>query len=267
MKLRPIAAITLRQLYLWRSSPTRLLAVVAWVAIDIIVWGFMSTYLNTVAVRGMNFVGTLLGAVLLWDLFTRVMQGVTMGFFEDVWARNFINVFATPLRISEYLAGLVVTSLITSVLALAVMLALSVGLFGLQFLHLGLLVAPFLLVVLLFGMSLGIFAIAAVLRLGPASEWLIWPVPALLSPFVGVYYPLSTLPAWMQSVGHALPPSYAFENMRSLVLGHGYSAAGLAIGVGLSLVYLAAACFTFAAIYRRTVRMGLLARYTAEGAG
>jgi ABC-2 type transport system permease protein len=31
----------------------------------------------------------LLGAVLLWDFFTRVMHGVTIAFFEDVWSRNF----------------------------------------------------------------------------------------------------------------------------------------------------------------------------------
>jgi hypothetical protein len=77
---------------------------------------------------GLNFVPTLLGAVLLWDFFTRVMQGVTMTFFEDVWSRNFLNLFAnlfaSPLRISEYLAGLVMSSIVTSLLAFAAGLAL-----------------------------------------------------------------------------------------------------------------------------------------------
>ena len=53
----------------------------------------------------------LLGAVLLWDFLTRVMQGVTMAFFEDVWSRNFLNLFATPLTIFDYLAGLVVAAI------------------------------------------------------------------------------------------------------------------------------------------------------------
>ena len=81
----------------------------AWVAIDIVLWGFITRYLNSVSHGGFNFVPALLGAVLLWDFLTRVMQGVTMAFFEDVWSRNFLNFFATPLRISEYLAGLVIT--------------------------------------------------------------------------------------------------------------------------------------------------------------
>jgi ABC-2 type transport system permease protein len=266
MKLRPVAAITLRQLYLMRSSPTRVLPMIAWVAVDIILWGFISRYLNSVTSSGINFISSLLGAVLFWDFFTRVMQGVTMAFFEEVWSRNFINVFATPLLISEYLAGLVLTGVATSLVGLIVMLLLATWLFGLPFFSMGLLLLPFLLVLFLFGIGLGVLASAMVLRLGPASEWLVWPIPALLSPFVGVFYPLSTLPAWMRNVGHLLPPSYVFENMRSVVAGHGYSSRGLLIAIALALldILLAACLFTY--VYRYAVRSGLLARYSAESA-
>ena len=264
MKLRPIAAIVLRQFYLMRSSPTRVLPMIAWVAIDIVLWGFISRYLNTVTSTGINFISSLLGAVLFWDFFTRVMQGVTMAFFEDVWSRNFINLFATPLLISEYLTGLVLTGITTSVVGLIVMLLLATWLFGLPFFSLGLLLLPFLLVLFLFGIGLGILASAMVLRLGPASEWLVWPIPALLSPFVGVFYPLSTLPSWMRAIGHALPPSYVFENMRSVVAGHGYSGSGLLTGIGLALLDILLAAWLFTRIYRYAVRSGLLARYSAE---
>jgi ABC-2 type transport system permease protein len=264
MKLRPIAAIALRQFYLLRSSPTRVLPMIAWVAIDIVLWGFISRYLNTVASTGVNFISSLLGAVLFWDFFTRVMQGVTMAFFEDVWSRNFINVFATPLLISEYLTGLVLTGIATSLVGLIVMLVLATWLFGLPFFSLGVLLLPFLLVLFLFGIALGVLASAMVLRLGPASEWLVWPIPALLSPFVGVFYPLSTLPAWMRAVGHLLPPSYVFENMRSVVGGHGYSGSGLLTAIALALLDILLAAWLFTSIYRYAVRSGLLARYAAE---
>src|ERR1700722_10571517 len=144
MKPRPIAAIGLRQFYLMRSSPTRILPMLAWGGIDIVLWGFISRYLNSVASNGINFTSTLLGAVLFWDLFTRVMQGVTMAFFEDLWSRNFVNVFATPLLISEYLTGLVWTGVTTSLVGLIVMLLLATLLFGLPFFALGLLLLPFL---------------------------------------------------------------------------------------------------------------------------
>jgi len=267
VRWRPIAGIVLRQIYLFRSSPVRLLPTFAWVAIDIVVWGFITRYLNTVSGSHVNFVPSLLGAVLFWDFFTRIMQGVTTAFFEDVWSRNFLNLFATPLSISEYVTGLVLTSVATSIVGLCAMLVLATLVFGLSFVSLGLMLIPFVLVLFLFGVALGITASAMVLRLGPASEWLVWPMPALLSPFVGVYYPLSTLPAWMRDVGYLLPPSYVFEGMRALVNGESFSAAALAAGAALSIVQLLLAGYLFARVFRYTVRSGLLARYSAESVG
>src|SRR5262249_9758435 len=154
VRLRPIAAIALRQLYLMRSSPVRILPMIAWVAVDIVLWGFIARYLNSVSSSGINFTASLLGAVLFWDFFTRVMQGVTMAFFEDVWTRNFINVFASPMQISEYLTGLVLTGIATSLIGLIVMLVIATLLFGLPFAAMGLLLLPFLLVLFLFGIAL-----------------------------------------------------------------------------------------------------------------
>lgn len=264
MRLRRTAAIALRQFYLIRGSFSRAFPLFAWVGIDIVLWGFITKYLNTVSASGFNFVPVLLGAVLLWDFFTRVMHGVTMAFFEDVWSRNFLNVFATPLSISEYVGGLVLSSIATSSVGLAVMLLVATLVFGLSFFSYGLLLVPFLLVLFLFGIALGIFGSAVVLRLGPASEWFVWPIPALISPFAGVFYPLSTLPQWMQYVSCVLPPSYVFEGMRAIVLGRAVSGTALLWGTCLALLYIVLAGFFFTRIYQNAVRTGLIARYSAE---
>jgi ABC-2 type transport system permease protein len=86
----------------------------------------------------------------------------------------------------------------------------------------------------------------------------------MLSPFVGVFYPLATLPGWMQAIGRALPPSYVFENMRSIVAGRTYSASALLWSLALAIAYVVLAGFVFARVYRYCVRSGLLARYSAE---
>ncbi len=266
MRLRPVAGVMLRQFYLMRGSPVRVLPMFAWVAIDIVLWGFITRYLDTIAGSRFHFVASLLGAVLMWDFFTRIMQGVTTAFLEDVWTRNFLNFFATPLAISEYVLGLVATSIATSLLSLAVMLALATAVFGLSFFSLGLALVPFLLALFLFGIALGVFASAVVLRLGPASEWMVWPLPALLSPFAGVFYPLSTLPSWMQVVARALPPSYVFEDMRAIVAGRTFAAAPLLGGIALALLEILLCGVFFVRVYRYAVRTGLLARYSAESA-
>ena len=263
-RLNRAFAIVLRQFYLMRGSLSRVLPLFAWVAVDIVLWGFLTKYLTLIVSKEINFVATLLGAVLFWDFFIRVMQGVTMTFFEDVWSRNFLNFFATPLRISEYVGGLVLSSIATSLIGLLVMVVLATAAFGLSVFGYGMMLIPFFLTLFLFGIALGIAACALVLRLGPATEWFIWPIPALLSPFAGVLYPLSTLPAWMQTVGRALPPSYVFDAMRSIVNGRSVSLRPLALGLGLDVVYIAIACWLFAFTYRYAVRIGLIARYSAE---
>jgi ABC-2 type transport system permease protein len=257
-------AIVLRHWYLMRGSPARVIPLFAWVGIDMVLWGFITKYLNAITSAGFDFVPVLLGAVLLWDFFIRVMHGVTMAFLEDVWSRNFLNFFATPLAISEYVTGLVLSSIATSSVGLVVMFVLASAIFGLSFIGYGAAVLPFLLVLFLFGVALGVAGAAIVLRFGPATEWFLWPIPALVSPFAGVFYPISTLPAWMQYVARLLPPSYVFENLRAIVSGQAPSTLALAWSVLLAIAYVGLGCWIFVRVYRHSVRTGLVARYSAE---
>ncbi len=264
MRVQRVAAILVRQFYLVRGSASRVLPMFVWVAIDIVLWGFITKYLTAITGSGFHFVPALLGAVLLWDFLTRVMQGVTMAFFEDVWSRNFLNIFASPISVSEYLGGLVLSSICTSSVGLCVMLLVATLAFGLSFFSYGVMLVPFLMVLFLSGIALGIVGTAIVLRLGPAAEWFVWPIPAVLSPFVGVFYPLSTLPRWMQAISHILPPSYVFEGMRGVVAGRTAPAGALALGFGLAVLAIVLACWFFVRVFRYAVRTGLIARYSAE---
>ncbi|MDP2598319.1 MAG: ABC transporter permease [Candidatus Liptonbacteria bacterium] len=259
-----IYAIFIRQAYLIRDNPTRLFQTFIWITVDILLWGFVSKYLTAVAGSQFNFISVFLGAVLLWDFLIRVMQGITTSFFEDVWSRNFLNIFASPLSISEYITGLVLASVGTSVPGLILMLLLAAAVFGFSILIYGAPLLLFLAVLFLFGIALGILGVSIVLRWGPSAEWFVWPIPAVLSPFVGVLYPLATLPHWMQYIGQLLPPSYVFSGIRSIVDGGGVSVPMLAWGIVTSLAYIFLAYGVFVVVYRKAVRTGLIARYSAE---
>ncbi len=259
-----VAAVVVRQMYLLKTSPVRVIPLFAWVTIDVFLWGYLAKYLGTITVTGSTLVPQLLGAIILWDFLIRVMFGTTMAFFEDVWSRNFLNMFASPLSIDEYLTGLVVTSVITSSVGLFVMLLLATTCFGLSLTTFGVPIVIFLAVLFLFGIALGIVATALVLRLGPSSEWLIWPIPALLSPFAGVFYPISTLPEWMQYISYVLPPTYVFESARGIVAGQPFAAMPIVWGTLLALAEIALAYVFFERVYRFALRSGLIARYSAE---
>ena len=257
-------AVTLRHLYLIRGSLSRVLPIFAWVTIDMILWGFITRYLSTLGTPGLTIGSALLGAVVCWGFFGRVMHGVSMAFFEDVWSRNFLNVFASPLSIIEYLAGLTLSSVITSCVALIVLLFASALFFDLSLLQYGLPLALSLFTLFVFGIALGIAGSALVLRFGPPAEWFIWPIPALIAPFAGVFYPQSVLPEWMQAVARIFPPTYVFEHLRDLVAGSPVNAVAALPALGLAVVQVLLAGLLFRHVYTVAVRSGLIARYSAE---
>ena len=264
MNLRRIFAIYVRQLFLLRHNPTRFVNIFIWITLDVFLWGFITKYLNSLNTAGFSFVPVLLGAVIFWDFCSRVQQGVMLAFFEDVWSLNFLNLFASPLQVKEYVSGLIATSITTSICGFLVMLLLAGFIFGFNILSLGFFLLFFVVIIFIFGMALGIFAAAIVLRFGPSAEWLAWPIPFVLSPLAGVYYPIATLPVPLQWVSKIIPPSYAFEGIRSVVLTGTASIPQLLTGLALSGMYLLLTYFFFVYIYRFVLRNGLIARFSAE---
>ena len=237
-------------------------------------WGFITRYLNSVSGARFNFVPAMLGAVLLWDFLARVMQGITTAFLEDVWSRNFLNLFASPLSVSEYLGGLVLSGIATSAIGLVVMVALATLVFGLSFFVYGAMLPPFLLVLFLFGICARHLwqRAGAAVRPGRGVAHLAHPGAASRR-CAGVFYPLSTLPHWMQWLARIIPPSYVFEGMRQILsrqtgaapqAAHAIAVTPLLIGSVLALVYLLGMARAFTGVYRHAVRTGLIARYSAE---
>ncbi len=262
--LQNAGAVALRQYYLTTSSPARIVPIFLWVLIEVLIWGFVARYLDQITAQGFDFTTVLLGAVMLWEFNSRVMQGFAIGFFEEIWSRNFLNLFATPLTVTQYLTGLVLTTTATSAIGLAVMATAGGVIFGVTYGALGWRLIPYLLVLFMFGVSLGVFGSAVVFRLGPAAEWFIWPIPGIIAPYAGVFYPLDTLPVWMQYVGRLLPPSYVFEGMRAVVRGEAGTGPPLWVGLALALGFLALSFWVFGRVHRYAVANGLLARYSAE---
>lgn len=264
MNLKRTYAIVLRQLYLYRDNPTRFFQMFAWGIIDLALWGFISKYFSESSTSPGDIAVILLSAVLLWGFLHRVHQGVMMAFLEDSWSRNFMNMFATPLKLYEYVAGFVVSAIVTGAFAFAAMILLAYLMFGYSFFILGLSLVPFLLILFIFGVSLGVIAAAVVLRFGPSAEWFMWPLAAVMGPFVGVFYPISTLPEWMQTVSSVLPPTYVFEGMRDVIGGGGFSSTHAFVGLVLACVYVIASYLVFAVVYRIVIRNGQIARFSVE---
>jgi ABC-2 type transport system permease protein len=267
MSLYRTLAIFVRQVFLFKSNPTRLVSIFLWLIIDIIQWGFISRYLGSLGQATFSFITVILGAIILWEFMARIEQGIMMAFLEDIWSQNFINFFASPLKVREYLGGLILTSITSGAAAFVAMIAVAAVAFGYNVLRIGSLLLPFLFILLIFGIAMGIFVSGIIFRLGPSAEWLGWPIPMVLSIFAGVYYPISTLPPYLQVFARVIPPSYVFESCRA-VLATGKLPAGyafdLAAGALLATAYLAATSLFFVRVYQRNLQSGSISRFNAE---
>lgn len=267
MNFARVSAIFVRQLFLFKSNPTRLASIFLWIFIDILQWGFISKYLGSLGQQTFSFITVILGAIILWDFMSRMQQGIMMSFLEDIWSQNFINFFASPLKLKEYLSGLIATSLLTGFAGFLVMIGMAQLIFRFNVFKIGWLLAAFMCILLIFGIAMGIFVSAMIFRLGPSAEWLGWPIPLVLSLFAGVYYPVATLPPALRIISYVLPPSYAFESIRAILTSGAsthYLLFNLTTGTLLSVLYLIITCLIFIHVYRRNLQNGSIARFNAE---
>jgi ABC-2 type transport system permease protein len=267
MDLSKIYAIFIRQYFLIKNNPTRLASIFLWLVIDITEWGFISKYLSSLGYATFNYVSAVLGAIILMQFMTRIQQGVMSFFLEDIWTQNLINYFASPLKLSEYAAGLILSSIATAIIGFAIMIGISGLAFGYNLFNIGLLLLPYMVILFIFGMAMGIFITAVIFRLGPSAEWAGWPVPMVISLFSGVFYPIATLPPFMRAFAAILPSSYVFESMRGIISGQLPSQtlfSNLLIAGILAAIYFFAAYWFFARIYRYNLKHGTIARFNSE---
>ncbi len=264
MNIRPIYGLIYRYFSLLIARPDRMMGLYIWLLIDMVMWGFISEYLGRIMPSGFNALSTFLGAVLLANFYARAMLNINMVFFEDMWARNFLSLFASPMRIREYLSGLITCGVITSSFGFLLAMISAAVIFDFSPFSYGVPLLAWVLVLLLFGVALGIFGCAMVLWRGPSSEWYIWPIPSIMAPFVGVFYPVASLPEWMQQVATILPPTYVFEQLRAVIAGQPTDLSQLLLGFLLSIGYIILASWVFVRVHRRMIRTGLIARYNAE---
>jgi ABC-2 type transport system permease protein len=257
-----IGALLLRYLYLYRRSAARLMGILFWPVMDLLVWGFLTSYLEKLAAP--SAVVYLLGAVVFWDIFYSAQQAITLSITEEIWARNILNIFVAPVRTWELLVATSLIGVFRATVSAGILAILARVFYGFPLFAIGLPLVPFYFSLLLFGWAMGMFTMALVLRFGQAAEALIWGIPFLIQPVSAVFYPLAVLPRWLQGIAKALPSTHVFEGMRSaLQTGH-VDTGTLVAAVGLNAVYLAAAAAFFGWMLERVREKGYLSRLGME---
>ena len=122
-----IGGLLLRYVYLYRRSAARSMEIVFWPLMDLLVWGFLSRYLQKVSAPAA--VQYLLGAMILWDVLYRSQQAISLAITEDIWTKNVLNVFVTPIRTRELLAATCLLGLLKAALPAVLLTAACVAAF------------------------------------------------------------------------------------------------------------------------------------------
>lgn len=258
LSLHRIGAMVLRYTYLLRKSWPRLLELVYWPTVQMILWGFISQFFTQHSSWVAQAAGVLIAGVLLWDVLFRGHLGVTLAFFEEMYSRNLGHLFASPLRPYELVISLTTISLIRTLIGISGAAALAIPLYHFSIFDIGLPLLGFFAGLLMMGWSIGILLSSLVMRYGLGAENLAWVAIFAIAPICGIYYPISTLPEWLQSVAWWLPASHIFEGMRAVMFDGTFRADLMIKALTLDLLYLAVAITIFLRTFRVAREKGLL---------
>ena len=138
MRWHKIYGLSLRHVYLIKGSFPRILDLIYWPSVQVFLWGFISKFFTLSSSYYNNTVGVILTAAILYDFLFRSSISYNMMFLEEIWSRNFTNLFISPIKISEIITALTLTAIIRTLIGLIPAALISIPLFGVSIFELGL---------------------------------------------------------------------------------------------------------------------------------
>ena len=213
-----IYALSLRHVYLIKDSFPRILDLIYWPTIQIFLWGFISKFFTLTSSFYENTVGIILSAAILYDFLFRSSISYNMMFLEEIWSRNFTNLFIAPIKLSEIITSLTLTAIFRTLIGLVPATLIAIPLFGVSIFKIGIPLIFLLISLYIFGVTLGLLVTSGLVRFGPSFENIAWASLFFLAPLGCIYYPLEILPDWLQIFAQLLPLVYIFEEMRNILI-------------------------------------------------
>lgn len=258
MKLHRIWGIFLRYYYNLIHTYDRLTDMFFWPFIDLVLWGLTSQYLVSTGTSSNTIILALLGGIILWIFPWRGQYEITVSLLEDLWNRNLVNLFATPILFSEWVVTVMLVGIFKSTVSFIFATLIAILLYATNIYSFGLLLLPWAGLLIMFGWVFGFLIASIIMRYGTKIQTLAWMSMAIISPFAGVYYPISVLPVWAQNVAHWVPVSHVFEAMRAIISGTPLPISNLFWPFILCCIYLVIALFMLYRSYDSILRRGLI---------
>jgi ABC-2 type transport system permease protein len=252
-------SITLRYLRLWYNEPNVLLFNLYWPVLDVLSWGYLGMWIQRSQLGSgfQNYEFVALVSVLLWQFVVRSTTSIIVSFIEELWSSNIINLFSLPLRITEWVGGVILLSAITMMVTITAAFGMIAVLYDVSLVQLLAQVVIFSVPLFLTGVWLGFTALQVIVILGKRAQEIGWIIGWCFMPFSGAFYPTDVLPQWAQTVSNCIPMSYIFKGMRAYVMHHDDPMPYLAKGYALAILYSTTAVLLFIYCFKKSKQKGL----------
>ena len=260
MKFYRVSALLWRYFFLIRRELGKLTEIFYWPTMDVVIWGFVSIYLNQTTSGFPFFASLFLSGMILWSIFNNTSKSISVSLLDDIWSRNLPNLFASPLRPSEFLAATVFLGLLKIVATLLTASFVALLFYSFNLFTLGISLWAFFSNLVIFGWAVGIITSALILRFGTKVEDFAWSMPWLFTPLAAVWYPVSVLPDFIKKIALVFPVSHVFEGMRGAILHKTFLWNEFFWAFGLNIIYIVIAVFIFYRMFRVVKEKGLLTR-------
>ena len=261
MKIRRIYGVILRSLYSSVHSLDKTVDAFYWPMIDLFLWGLTGTYFITTSDSSSPILEWIVTAIVLWTVIYRAQYEISGNLLEELWSRNLVNLFVSPLKFSEWLAGFLFVSIIKSAASLAFASFLAFVFYQVSILTFGWRLLGYAGILLMTGWWLGLFVTGIILRYGTRIQAIAWTIVWVIAPFAAVYYPVSILPEWGQHVSSLIPITYVFEDMRAVIQTGNGNNANFLYGLFLNGFYLILAYVFIQRSFRKVIERGLVKVY------
>ncbi|MBI3620184.1 ABC transporter permease [Candidatus Roizmanbacteria bacterium] len=238
MKAHRVFAIALRFVLAMKYSLERLTDSFYWPIIDLFIWGLTSRYLQTVSGGNIKIMVGIISGLLFWLIVWRAQYEIGMNLLGDIWNRNLINIFVSPLNFWEWISAFVILGLVKAFLSFSFASVVAYFLYKVHVFIYGFYFVPFVILLLMTGWWIGFTIVGCILVIGRRVEAFAWTLGSLIIPFSAVYYPVSILPLWAQRIAHLIPTSYVFEAAREILHSGTYDFNKILTAFFLNLLYI-----------------------------
>jgi len=211
MRWRRIWAIVVRHLVQLPHDFNQWTSITFWPMLDILLFGCVGVWFDHSAHPAEC--AALRAGVTLWQFITRINFDISLSLLEEAWVHNAVNVFATPLNISEWAIGVIMKGIILGLLTLWVNGTFVWLVFGYNMLYIGWYLLYTIVQLFLSGVARGLFGAALLLRWGPRIQTIMFMLGFIALPISGAFYPVAILPSWLQSIAYIFPFAYIFEGL------------------------------------------------------